>query len=324
MKKNWPRISVIIPAYNAEEYIEATLDSLFAQETPAYEVIIIDDGSTDATLDRIDQYTDRPELTVISTENKGPGPARNEGLRHATGDYVYQFDSDDLLDKRLLTTIVSAINARPAVELVLFSGNEFCHDDPTVLSPGNFVRSFSAADLSGDEVVARLATAGDVVPVTWLYVSKRSLWVDKQLSFKTLTNHEDNEIYLKLLLSAKSVVVLRDVLVYRRVRPTSLSNAPKTAKYAMGLFETAATLVDLYEHSAARPRATRRVIRKRAIRTAQRYLRTCRIIGCEANTRRMFAYAPIVRSPSLVMAVIGYICICRLNVRTYRRRCRGQ
>lgn len=307
MSLNRPRVSIILPAYNVEKYIEATLDSVFAQETQPYEVIIINDGSTDSTLDKVNQYAGRSELTVITTENRGLGPARNEGLQHATGDYVYQADSDDLLDQHLLTTVASTTIEHPGADLILFSGNEFRDDEPSVLKPGDYVRSFSAANLDGNQAVAKLVTAGDIMPVTWLYVSKRSLWMDSQLYFKSIINHTDNEIYLKLLLSAKNVVVLQDVLVYRRIRQMSLTTAPKKAGYTVGLFETTATLVQLYKNSAARPRATKRALRKRAVRTAQRYIRKCRKIGCEANINNMLAYVFTLRSPALLITVLGYI-----------------
>src|SRR5699024_9285339 len=101
--------SIIVPAYNVEKYIEAALDSVFTQDMPVHEVIVINDGSTDATYDKIKRYSYRTELKLVSTDNQGLGPARNEGLRRATGDYVYFFDSDDLLDPAFLTTIESTI-----------------------------------------------------------------------------------------------------------------------------------------------------------------------------------------------------------------------
>src|SRR5438874_2268449 len=89
-----PLFSVIIPAYNRATLIGQTLDSVFAQNRNDMEVIVVDDGSTDGTLDIVARYGDR--VRILQQSNKGPGAARNAGLRAATGDYVAFLDSDDV------------------------------------------------------------------------------------------------------------------------------------------------------------------------------------------------------------------------------------
>jgi hypothetical protein len=89
-----PFFSTIIPCYNRADLVARTLDSVFAQEFPDQEVLVVDDGSTDGTLDVLARYGGR--LKVLHQANKGPGAARNMGLREARGDYVAFLDSDDL------------------------------------------------------------------------------------------------------------------------------------------------------------------------------------------------------------------------------------
>jgi len=89
-----PVISVIIPLYNKENYIQRALDSVFSQTFEDYEVIVVDDGSTDAGLDIVRQYHD-PRLRFIEQKNSGPGAARNRGIREARGDYLAFLDADD-------------------------------------------------------------------------------------------------------------------------------------------------------------------------------------------------------------------------------------
>lgn len=89
-----PLFSVIIPVYNRARLITATLESVLAQTFTAYEVIVIDDGSTDATPAVLARYADR--VRVLTQANRGAGAARNLGLRHARGDYAVFLDSDDL------------------------------------------------------------------------------------------------------------------------------------------------------------------------------------------------------------------------------------
>lgn len=109
MKKNL-KISVIIPAYNAEKYLAETLDSVVSQTLPLseYEIIIVNDGSSDHTEDILNKYSDLySNIIVINKENGGPSSARNAGLDIAQGEYIYFFDADDLLINTALENLFS-------------------------------------------------------------------------------------------------------------------------------------------------------------------------------------------------------------------------
>src|SRR5690606_37292864 len=88
-----PLFSIIIPAYNRADLISGTLDSVFAQTERDYEVIVVDDGSTDATAEVVKSYGDC--VRYVYQENAGPGAARNRGIQQSTGQYVVFLDSDD-------------------------------------------------------------------------------------------------------------------------------------------------------------------------------------------------------------------------------------
>src|SRR5215210_546291 len=108
-----PLFSVVIPAFNRERLIAATLDSILDQDFGDQEVIVVDDGSTDGTLEVLARYGDR--IRVFQQENQGPGAARNHAIRHARGEYISVFDSDDLRFRWTLSTYAQAIreNGRP-------------------------------------------------------------------------------------------------------------------------------------------------------------------------------------------------------------------
>lgn len=89
-----PKFSVIIPAYNRASYIAATLRSVFAQTFSDYEVIVVDDASTDDTVEIVRTFGER--VKVLEQKNSGPGAARNLGSKHARGEYLAFLDSDDL------------------------------------------------------------------------------------------------------------------------------------------------------------------------------------------------------------------------------------
>ena len=92
------RFSVVIPVYNVKEYLEKCVDSVLAQDTADYEMILVDDGSTDGSGALCDTIAARrPEcIRVIHKPNGGLGDARNVGLAHAQGDYLVFLDSDEI------------------------------------------------------------------------------------------------------------------------------------------------------------------------------------------------------------------------------------
>ncbi len=115
-----PRVSVIIPAYNAASTIAGTLDSVIGQTFQDFEIICVDDGSTDRTRAIVEQYArdcgDR--LRLIEQANSGPAAGRNNGARHATGEYLAFLDADDVWTAPMLERTVAVLDAAPLLSLV--------------------------------------------------------------------------------------------------------------------------------------------------------------------------------------------------------------
>ncbi|MHC5729153.1 MAG: glycosyltransferase family 2 protein, partial [Nostoc sp.] len=91
-----PNFSIIIPVYNASAYIEQSLASVFAQSYGDFEVIVVDDGSTDDTVDRVHKFCHHQSLRYVYQTNAGPAAARNTGLQLAKGELIAFLDADDL------------------------------------------------------------------------------------------------------------------------------------------------------------------------------------------------------------------------------------
>ena len=97
------KVSVVMPIYNAYEYLRPAIDSVLDQTLGEIELICVDDGSTDRSLDILKEYKDKDERVRILTENNaGPSFARNKGLARARGDYVIFLDADDFYEPTLL------------------------------------------------------------------------------------------------------------------------------------------------------------------------------------------------------------------------------
>ncbi len=111
-----PKVSVIIPAYNAEEYIAETLQSVFEQTYSNYEVIVVDDGSKDGTLPLLQSYASK--VKVFSKDNGGPASARNVAINNSDGELIAFLDSDDLWFREKLETQIRFLGDHPDLGLV--------------------------------------------------------------------------------------------------------------------------------------------------------------------------------------------------------------
>jgi glycosyltransferase involved in cell wall biosynthesis len=117
-----PLVSILIPAYNAGAWIEATLESAINQTYPEIEVILVNDGSTDQTLAIAKKYESK-SVKIIDQENAGGPAARNTALTHAQGDYIQWLDHDDLLDREKVNEQLKAIDYAPGGRLLLSSAS---------------------------------------------------------------------------------------------------------------------------------------------------------------------------------------------------------
>ena len=127
-----PNISVIIPLYNAKEYIGKCLDSLLAQTFQNFEVIVVNDCSTDKSTDIVESFKEKfgERLKLTNTEKNSGGCGfvpRNVGLGLASGEYVFFVDADDYLAENALTILYTAAKENEAEHYSESSGNEMSH-----------------------------------------------------------------------------------------------------------------------------------------------------------------------------------------------------
>lgn len=111
-----PLVSVVVPAYNCSEFIDETLESLFAQDYPNVEIVVVNDGSTDGTLARLSTYAER--IRIVDQPNAGAPVARNRGMQAARGDFVCFCDADDIWAKTKIGDQVAYLQAHPDVGMV--------------------------------------------------------------------------------------------------------------------------------------------------------------------------------------------------------------
>ena len=125
MEKGKPKVSVVIPVYNTEKYLEATLQSIRNQTCCEIEIIVIDDGSTDCSAEIVRRAADEDgRIVLVSQPNRGLSLARNAGIARASGEFVYFMDSDDLLEKDALETCYRKCTEQ-RLDFVIFDAKAF-------------------------------------------------------------------------------------------------------------------------------------------------------------------------------------------------------
>jgi glycosyltransferase involved in cell wall biosynthesis len=161
--KAGPLISIVMPAYNAARFIEQTMDSLLDQTFRDYEIVVVDDGSTDVTPQKLNQYGGR--IRLIRQANRGPEIARNTGIEQSRGEYVVAFDADDILYPYALEVYAATIRRfhRPPLllgTLTYFGGEEEPkpgHWDGTIRLTESlcFFKKRDSVSVSNSNIVAR-------------------------------------------------------------------------------------------------------------------------------------------------------------------------
>ena len=109
-------LSIVIPVYNAEKYLHLSIESVLKNDYKNFELILIDDGSSDNSLEICKRFADSDKrIKVFTQENKGTSATRNRGLELAKGEYVAFLDSDDWVDKDMYSYLISILNKNPEV-----------------------------------------------------------------------------------------------------------------------------------------------------------------------------------------------------------------
>lgn len=125
-----PVVSILTPSFNREDLVAETLDSVLAQSWPHWELLVVDDGSTDRTRDVVAEYAARDSRIRLfdrSWEPKGACTCRNEGVSMSSGDYVMFLDTDDIIEPFCLENRVKAMEAEPDLDFAIFPGLMFEH-----------------------------------------------------------------------------------------------------------------------------------------------------------------------------------------------------
>ncbi|MEV1020907.1 CDP-glycerol glycerophosphotransferase family protein [Streptomyces sp. NPDC050264] len=215
-----PRLTVVVPIHNVEEYLGACLESLSAQTMPDLEVVMVDDGSTDDSGGIAREFAaGDPRFHLVEQANAGLGAARNAGTRHATGGYLAFVDSDDVIPEAAYELMLNALEESGS-DFVTGNVHRLRADGSTEQSP--MFRRAMASTRTATHVTADWDLLADRIACNKVF--RRSFWDKHSFAFPEGVLFEDIPVVLPAHFLARSVDVLDDTVYLWRDRDGSISN----------------------------------------------------------------------------------------------------
>lgn len=224
-------LSIVVPAYNIANYITPMFNSLLHQSEQQFEIIIVDDGSTDETYDVVTNILENnSSLTckLIRTVNQGVSAARNRGLSEATGDYVLFLDGDDYVSNDLVQTINAYTNDY-APEIICWGYSHVTEGRQVTLS---YTCDFY--NLTGGEVLTQIFEHKSLKIWTGSIAFSREFLLNHELNYtERCVNGEDQEFIYKALSRATKVITIPELLSFYLQRDTSITNSYNVKKFGV-------------------------------------------------------------------------------------------
>ena len=211
----YEKISVIIPAYNCEKSIEKCIESIIKQEYPNYEMIIIDDGSTDKTGKIIEKYIDRDAVKIVHKNNGGVSSARNVGIQMASGTYVMFVDADDRILENGLWILNSSIQKFRDADVIIYGWIEEKHAKQNKKIPR--VVTEASRYINKEKCIEKIITTeygcGGGYP--WNKIWKRDCLMQNKsilLYNENLILCEDKEWTIRAILNSEKILLIKNLI----------------------------------------------------------------------------------------------------------------
>lgn len=210
--------SVILPVYNVEKYLNECVDSILKQSFKNYEIILVDDGSTDASGAICDDYRQKyPDtIKVLHKPNGGQADARNKGMEIASGEYIIYLDSDDFLTSdAFLNDVYGEIQNRNS-DIVLYKFSKF-HDGTKKMQSCEFSLADISTIANSDELLLELVKRDAYYGMAWIKAFRREISQSNNITFDKDLVCEDMDWYFSLVLSVNKITVIdKSYIAYRQ------------------------------------------------------------------------------------------------------------
>lgn len=206
-----PRVSVIVPVYNTEKYVEKCLSSIANQTMKDLEIIVVNDGSTDNSEKIIKKYKEEhPEVNIqyLKKENGGLSDARNFALPYATGDYISFIDSDDYIDKELYCHLEKYMEQE--IDLIKFKMKMVDKEEVVIQT----IQGPVFEKCTGEQGFEKLCTEEKLLDPACIYLYRREFFEQNHFQYKKGTYHEDFGLTPLIIVKAKSFVSVEEYGYY--------------------------------------------------------------------------------------------------------------
>lgn len=223
-----PTISAIIPIYNVQDFIRECVESVIKQTLKNIEIILVNDGSTDQSMEEIKDLVNKYNIIVINQENRGLSAARNTGLKYASGKYISFIDSDDYIEPNFLQKLYDCAEKYDLD--IAMGGHTKLFENGDLIERRRTIKLLDSGLKTGKEILYNSIQLNDYRMEVWDDLYKREFLLENQLSFYEGILHEDEEFTLKCLLVAKRVQVVDSVGYMYRQRQGSIINRIPTKK----------------------------------------------------------------------------------------------
>lgn len=205
-----PKVSIIVPVYNTQKYIEKCLNSLLNQTFKDVEIILVNDGSKDNSETIIKKYIENfaDKIKYISKENEGLSKARNDGAKLATGEYIMFVDSDDYIANDLIENLKQYMDRK--IDLIKYKLLTVDENDIEI----NKVDGPVFEEVKGEKAFEILRTTDLMLEVACVYLYRREFWNKHKFEFTPKLYHEDFGLIPLVLVQANSVVSTKNYGYY--------------------------------------------------------------------------------------------------------------
>lgn len=226
------KTSIIVPVYNTAKYLKDCFDSIFSQTQKEIEVITINDGSTDDSLNVLEEINrEHPELIIISQENKGLGAARNKGMEIAKGEFIYFIDSDDCIVNTAMDTCYRYAKNNQ-LDIVMFDAEVFgdIEHEKDAYDRSKIIKE-QVTIMSGEEYAYKYWSKA-FYPSACLIYTKAQFMKENNLKFIPGIYYEDNEFHCKSIPYANRIMYIPQALYMRRIREASITASSFDIRHA--------------------------------------------------------------------------------------------
>lgn len=232
--------SIIVPVYNVERYLSKCILSILNQSFSDYELILVDDGSTDNSSSICDYFVaSNDKVKVIHKNNGGLSSARNAGLIKASGKYIVFIDSDDFISLNMLSNCFNILSQDAKIDILNF-GYRKVNEDGNLIC----IKSYDKPDLTVREALIEVLMDRNINSFAWSNIYKKELF--EGINFPVNTYFEDKYTTYKIYDRAKKIVVVPEQYYNYLVRPGSICNEKQLSKIIKGLLDNGFALLEQY------------------------------------------------------------------------------